>query len=372
MLRVPFYDSSPSKSLRRELLVTASEVIGGGVYVGGDHLANFEGQLRDYLSPDGFVVGVGNGLDALTLSLRALEVGPGDEVIVPSYSFIATWIAVFRVGATCVVVDVDPHSGLVQIDRVKSKVTSRTKAFIPVHLYGASVDLVGLSAELSEVGVAVIEDCAQSIGAEVNSMKTGTIGTFGAFSFYPTKNLGGLGDGGAIFTHDEQYADKLISLRSYGFNRSRYEFANVGFNSRLDSIQAAFLSRKLLEIDRENSTRRTQAARYSDAAASVGLSVVEQPPRSVFHHFGLRVGNRAAVREALSIRAIETDMHYPYTFEAFAKLVSVNSVMFQDEDLVGAREIAQKVVTLPIGSWMTQKQTDAVASGLQALSAYRD
>ena len=369
MLRVPFYDSSPSESLRTDLLDAASEVIAGGVYVGGDYVSTFEEQLRDYLSPEGFVVGVGNGLDALTLSLLALDVGPGDEVIVPSYSFIATWIAVARVGATCVVVDVDPHSGLVQIENVMVRVTSRTKAFIPVHLYGASVDLMGLAAELGGMGVAVIEDCAQSIGAEVASKKTGTIGSFGAFSFYPTKNLGGLGDGGAIFTYDEKNAHKLVSLRSYGFNSSRYEFASIGLNSRLDSIQAAFLSKKLPEIDQENSLRRKQAAQYADAAAAVGLSVVEQTPNSVFHHFGLRVGNRAAVREALSFQEIETDMHYPYTFEAFAKLVPVDSVVFRDEDLVGAREIAQKVVTLPIGSWMTQEQTDAVASGLLSLSA---
>lgn len=315
---------------------------------------------------------MGNGLDALTLSLLALDVGPGDEVIVPSYSFIATWIAVARVGATCVVVDVDPHSGLVQIENVMAKVTSSTKAFIPVHLYGAPVDLMGLAAELGDIGVAVIEDCAQSIGSEVDSRKTGTVGNFGAFSFYPTKNLGGLGDGGAIFTHDEKHANKLISLRSYGFDSSRYSFSSVGFNSRLDSIQAAFLSRKLPEIDQENSLRRKQAARYADAAAAVGLSVVEQTANSVFHHFGLRVGNRAEVREALSSQQIETDMHYPYTFEAFAKLVPADRVVFRDEDLVGAREIAQKVVTLPIGSWMTQEQTDAVVSGLQSISALRD
>lgn len=366
MVRVPFYDSSPSESLRNDLLEAASEVIGGGVYVGGDYVSTFEKQLRDYLSPEGFVVGVGNGLDALTLSLLALDVGPGDEVIVPSYSFIATWIAVARVGATCVVVDVDPHSGLVQVDKVMGKVTGRTKAFIPVHLYGASVDLLALAADLGGLDIAVIEDCAQSIGAEVAHKKTGTMGSFGAFSFYPTKNLGGLGDGGAIFTPDEEHADKLMSLRSYGFYRSRYEFANIGLNSRLDSIQAAFLSRKLLEIDQENITRRKQAAQYAVSAASIGLSVVEQTPNSVFHHFGLRVRNRAAVREALAIQEIESDMHYPYTFEAFAKLVPADSVVFQEKDLAGAREIAQKVVTLPIGSWMTQEQTDAVASGLEA------
>jgi len=205
MLRVPFYDCTPSFDQLGVLMSTVESVIRGGQYVGGNWVENFESALSKYLG-GGYVIGVGNGLDALILSLLSLNIGPGDEVIVPTHSFMATWIAVGRVGAMAVGVDVDPSTGLVDTDKVKKKITRKTKAFLPVHLYGSPVDLTPVYNLMAEENIRIVEDCAQALGASVSQRPAGTLGDIAAFSFYPTKNLGALGDGGAIFTQSEEVA----------------------------------------------------------------------------------------------------------------------------------------------------------------------
>lgn len=364
MSKVPFFDCTPNPDLAARLSEIASRVIESGVYVGGEYVSSFEAELSAFLG-GGHVVAVGNGLDALTLALMAVGVGPGDEVIVPSYSFIATWTAVARVGAACVVADVDVASGLVNLEAVLEKIGPATKAFIPVHLYGSPVHLGEIRKLLAEKDVHIIEDCAQSLGASEPSGITGAMGTMAAFSFYPTKNLGALGDGGAVFTKSEALAEKLKSLRSYGFHGSRYEFSSLGVNTRLDALQAAFLSEKLQSIGQETESRRRQAQLYSMSAGEGGLTPALQAPlESVFHHFPLIVGDRTVVRSRLMAAGIETDMHYPYTFEAFARLVDKNSVVLDEVDLENARKLASQVVTLPIGSWLTSEQESQVANAI--------
>jgi|TARA_B110000503_G_scaffold140357_1_gene231038 dTDP-3-amino-3,4,6-trideoxy-alpha-D-glucose transaminase len=365
MPEIPFFDCTPSTEMAQELLEIAGDVIRGGVYVGGATVLEFESALSAYLG-GGYCVGVGNGLDALTLSLMALGVGPGDEVIVPSYSFIATWIAVHRVGATAVAVDVDPSNGLVDLDQVLTKITNRTKVFLPVHLYGAPLDFSALRGALRDSEVRIVEDCAQSIGARTPSGMAGTLGDIGAFSFYPTKNLGALGDGGAIFTRDIEIANKLRSLRSYGFGESRYDFADLGVNSRLDTLQAAFLTRKLSSLDAESEHRNSQASAYIEAIGGSKLIPINSGVNySVYHHFAALSSERAQLMEVMGRRGITTDMHYPYTIESFGKLSSVDAVRFDDSDLIGARELAAGVVTFPMGSWMSDDQTRIVAKALE-------
>ena len=368
MLKIPFYDCTPSSEHAEDLVDAAAGVIHGGAYVGGELVQGFEEQLSDYLG-GGYCVGVGNGLDALTLSLMALDVGPGDEVIVPTQSFIATWIAVSRTGATSVGVDVDPWTGLVDLNQVLKKVTRKTKVFLPVQLYGAPVDFSGIQEDLKGRGVFVVEDCAQALGAKTSSGMAGALGDLGAFSFYPTKNLGALGDGGAIFTRDSEMAERLKSLRSYGIRHSRYQFGELGVNSRLDPIQAAFLSKKLPLLDAEGEFRNWQAETYIHAIGDGALKpVTANSGYSVYHHFAALSDNRTTFRQRMSELGVDTDTHYPYTIEAFTDLSKKRTFRVKDSDLTGSRELASKVVTFPMGTWLSKEQTLVVADRIsQAL-----
>ena len=352
---IPFYDATPSRFAKRKLRKIAGDVISKGTYVGGDFVSTFESDLGNYLGGV-HAVGVGNGYDALALALMSLGVGPGDEVIVPSHTFMATWSAVNRVGGVVVAVDVDPQTGLVDLAQVVAKISAKTKAFIPVHLYGNPLDFRPISQALQERSIGIIEDCAQSIGARVGGQMTGTLGDIGAFSFYPTKNLGALGDGGACVTKDPVLAQRLASLRSYGFDGSHYKFKEIGVNSRLDTLQAAFLSEKLKFLENENQVRRIQAAKYAEVFAKFGLQSFEaESGSSVFHHFPVLIEEREKFRSALYARKVSSDCHYPYTIESFRELVNPGFCIVDDVDLLGAREIARKVTTFPIGSWMSSR-----------------
>jgi len=366
LLRIPFYDCTPSAETANQLSDAADELIRGGAYVGGELVGGFEEQLASYLG-GGYCVGVGNGLDALTLSLMALDVGPGDEVIVPTHSFIATWIAVSRTGATSVGVDVDPSTGLVDLDQVLKKVTRRTKVFLPVHLYGAPVDFSSIQQNLKDRGVSILEDSAQALGAKTPSGMAGALGDLGAFSFYPTKNLGALGDAGAIFTRDSEMSERLKSLRSYGFRHSRHQFGELGVNSRLDPIQATFLSKKLPLLDAEGEYRNWQAETYAHAIGEAALKPVKADNGySVFHHFAALSGNRTELRQRLSKLGVDTDTHYPYTMEAFMDLSKKRSFRVKEADLKGSKELASKVVTFPIGTWLSKEQTFLVAESIKS------
>jgi dTDP-4-amino-4,6-dideoxygalactose transaminase len=349
-------------------MAAVEPVVRGGKYIGGSWVKSFEIALGEYLG-GGYVVGVGNGLDALTLSLLSLDIGPGDEVIVPTHSFIATWIAVRKVGAVAVGVDVDPSTGLVDLEKVEKKITKKTKAFLPVHLYGAPVDLSAIYKVMAEADIRIVEDCAQALGASVSQAPAGTLGDIGAFSFYPTKNLGALGDGGAIFTKSQEVADRVRSLGSYGFKGSRYEFSDLGINSRLDPIQAAFLNSKLPFLDKEGSHRNWQAEIYEKALDGKHMRPIKAPGvNSVYHHFAVLSSDRTSIREKLLGLGVETDMHYPYTMEAFTNLSPKKSFRVNESDLLGSRELASKVITFPIGSWLDKETTFRVAEAISEIN----
>jgi dTDP-4-amino-4,6-dideoxygalactose transaminase len=300
-------------SLRKELQDTLTNVVAKGTFVQGDEGAAFASEFATYCGVEQ-AVGVNSGLDALTLSLRALDVGPGHEVIVPAHTYIATFLAVEHVGATPVPVECDEHTYNIAPAAIEAAITSRTRAMIPVHLYGRPCDMTSILALAQGAGIAVIEDNAQAHGAMHQGKRTGSFGTINATSFYPTKNLGALGDGGMITTNSAELAESVRSLANYG-SSAKNVHDRVGYNSRLDELQAAFLRVKLRHLDMWNTERREQAAFYSEALADVEALHLPLPDsngdRSVHHLYVVRCEERDALRAHLECKGIGTMVHYP-------------------------------------------------------------
>jgi dTDP-4-amino-4,6-dideoxygalactose transaminase len=293
------------------LLDAAQRVVRSGWYITGEETSAFEHDFARYCEVD-HCIGVANGLDALHLILRALDIGPGDEVIVPGNTFIATWLAVSQVGAVPVPVDPDPHTSNIDPSQVSAAVTSRTRAIIAVHLYGQPADMSRLAQIASQHGLALIEDAAQAHGARHQGRRVGGWGDAAAFSFYPGKNLGALGDGGAVTTRDARLADRIRMLRNYG-STQKYRHEVQGVNSRLDEIQAAMLRAKLPFLDAENEARRQLAQRYMSGLAplALGLPQVQPGNEAVWHLFVVQVEAREQVQAQLARRGIGTAIHYP-------------------------------------------------------------
>jgi dTDP-4-amino-4,6-dideoxygalactose transaminase len=309
---IPFVDLSPQHAEVRDALDAAyRRVSARSEYILGEEVAAFERAFARWCGVR-HCVGVGNGLDALTLLLRALDVGPGDEVIVPSNTFIATWLAVTQAGATPRPVEPDPHTFNIDPQRVEDAMTPRTRAIIAVHLYGRLADMPALRAIADRHGVRLLEDAAQAHGASTGGVRAGAFGDAAAFSFYPTKNLGALGDAGAVTTHDDALAARVRLLRNYGSAR-KYEHTVAGVNSRLDALQAAFLSAKLPQVDRWNAQRREIARRFRAAWADIpGLHVPDDAEDAhVWHLFVLRCKDRDALAARLEAAGIATQIHYP-------------------------------------------------------------
>jgi dTDP-4-amino-4,6-dideoxygalactose transaminase len=338
-------------------------VIDEGYLVGGGRVEEFERNFARYVG-GAECIGVGNGLDALRIGLEALGIGPGDEVIVPGFTFFATWLAVLQVGATPVAVDVDPSDASINSDEVAAAITSRTRAVIVVHLYGIPGDLARLRKLADESAIALIEDAAQSHGAYSGGVRTGSVGDIAAFSFYPTKNLGALGDGGAIVTSSAQLAVTARRRRSYGQGISKYDHIDTGWNSRLDTLQAAFLADSLRGLDVGNERRRVIAAEYLVALGARSASVVgvAKQESSVWHHFVLRTTDREAVRAHFEERGIGTDIHYPYYFNTAAPLEK-----FRGEGLPNARALAAGVLSFPIAPWLDDSEVAQVAGAMSSL-----
>ena len=264
--------------LRAALELATARVLGAGYFILGAEVEKFEHDFAAYVGVK-HAVGVGNGLEALGLLLKALRVGPGDEVIVPGHTFIATWLAAEQVGATVVPVDVDPVNYNIDPAQVRMAITSRTRAIIAVHLYGQPAEMNSLDEISKEHGIPVLEDAAQAHGATLDGRKTGGLSLAAAFSFYPTKNLGALGDGGAVTTDDDALAASIRSLRNYG-SSVKYRHDELGGNSRLDELQASFLNVKLAGLDNRNEKRRIIATRYSSKLSGVtGVAVPQVAAR---------------------------------------------------------------------------------------------
>jgi dTDP-4-amino-4,6-dideoxygalactose transaminase len=326
-------------------------------------VAAFEQEFASYCGTR-HCVGVGNGLEALELTLRGWDIGAGDEVIVPSSTYIATWLAVTATGARPVPVEPDVRTANLDPDRVAASITPRTRAVIPVHLYGQPADVDPVMELAARHGLKVLEDVAQAQGARYKGRRTGSLADAGAFSFFPTKNIGALGDAGAVTTDDERLAERLRALRNYG-SKVKYVNIEAGVNSRLDELQAAILRVKLPVLDNWNDRRRAVADRYREGlagAAGIELPYVPQWADPVWHLFTVRCRDRVRTTAALDAAGISSLIHYPippHLQQAYA------SFGLKRGDLPLAEEIADTILSLPISPHMPNDHVEAVVAALQ-------
>lgn len=364
-MTVPFLDVRAGYlELRREIDDAVARVLERGQYVLGEEGDAFEREFADAAGAQ-HCVGVASGLDALHLTLLALGVHPGDEVVVPSNTFIATWLAVSHAGARPVPVEPDEATYNLDPARLESAIGPRTRAIVPVHLYGQPADLDPILEIARRRGIPVLADAAQAHGARYRGRLLGELGNAAAWSFYPGKNLGAFGDGGAITTDDDALAASLRPLRNYG-SRTKYVNEVRGFNSRLDEFQAAMLRVKLAHLDRWNARRREIASRYLDGLASAPtLRLPRVPPWAdpVWHLFVVRTPRRAALQEHLRRAGITTAVHYPvppHLQQAYA------DAGFRRGDLPIAERIHDEVLSLPIGPHLTDADVGEVIAALLA------
>ena len=368
---VPFFDlGTQVKEYRSSLHQNLDQVIDSGQFIGGDLVDSFEKSFASHLGVD-HCVGVGNGLDALRLCLEVNNIGPGDEVIVPAFTFYATWLAIMQVGATPVPVDVEISSANIDPQLIKEAITKKTKAIIAVHLYGWAANMTKISEIASKHGLLVFEDAAQSHGALHAGKPTGAWGDMAAFSFYPTKNLGALGDAGAVTTNSQVLQEKVRSRRSYGQGSSKYDHVSLGWNTRLDPLQASFLSYHLTRLDEWTETRRGIASRYKDALSAT--SIQHMGPAdvidSVWHHFVIRVNDRDNAQEWFKSNGIITDIHYPYAAYKLAPVLDSLPNSYRKRVFPVADELSETVLSMPIGPWMNNGQVNKVADALTKFPA---
>lgn len=354
--------------LREALLAAVTRVCDSQRCILGDEVVALERELADYLGV-AHAVGMSSGTDALIAALMALGVGPGDEVVTPTFSFFASAGSVSRLGATPVLVDIDPRTFNVDSDAVARAITPRTKAIMPVHLYGQAADMAALVALSQDRGVPIVEDAAQAIGAREGGRAVGGFGRIGCFSFYPTKNLGAFGDGGMVTTNDGATADRLRLLRDHG-QQPKYHHALIGGNFRLDAIQAAVLRVKLPHLTGWTEGRRRNAARYRTLFAEAGLLDAVTLPHErpdgyhVYNQFVVQVPRRDELRAFLAARGIGTEIYYPVPFHrqaCFADLPSASG-RFPHADAAAAR-----VLALPIYAELHDGQLQQV---VQAIGAF--
>lgn len=363
---VPFLDLRPAyQELKLDIDTAVSRVFDRGWYIGGDEVQAFEAEWAGYCGVT-HAVGVANGLDALTLALRALEVGPGDEVIVPSNTFIASWLAISAVGAQPVPVEPDPVTHNIDPERIRAAITSRTRALLPVHLYGQPADLDPILALASNYGLAVVEDAAQAHGARYNGRRLGGHGDIVCWSFYPTKNLGAAGDAGAITTNRSDLADRIRILGNYG-SREKYVNEIRGVNSRLDPLQAAVLRAKLPYLDNWTERRRVIAGRYHQELAPFESLVLPHVPAwadPAWHLYVVRTESRDELQAKLASAKIGTLVHYPVPPHRQAAYAD-----FVFPSLPLAERLASQVLSLPIGPHLSPDGVDAAIDAIQEFVA---
>lgn len=365
-MNIPFLDFGAAyRELKVEIDAAIQRVLDTGWYILGPEVEAFEIEWAAYCEADN-TVGLANGLDALILALRALEVGPGDEVIVPSNTYIATWLAVTAVGARPVPVEPDPATHNIDPTRIAAAITPATRALLPVHLYGQPADLDPILALARQYGLAVVEDAAQAHGARYKGRRIGAHGDVVCWSFYPGKNLGALGDGGAVTTNRADLADRIRVLRNYG-SRVKYVNEVQGVNSRLDPLQAAVLRAKLPYLDAWTDRRRAIAAVYTEGLRDTGLILPHVPNWAdpAWHLYVVRSPERDGLQKRLTAAGVGTLIHYPippHMQAAYADLC------LAQDDLPLARVLAGEVLSLPLGPQLSMAEAAAVIDAVRTIS----
>jgi dTDP-4-amino-4,6-dideoxygalactose transaminase len=357
-MKVPLLDlQAQYAAIREELRAAVDEVMESCRFILGPYVQEFEKAVADYCGAQ-HAIGVASGTDALLLSLRACQVEPGDEVITTTYSFFSTAGVISRLGARPVFVDIDPRTYNIAADLIAEKITPRTKAIMPVHLYGQCAEMDPILALAEEHGLRVVEDAAQAIGAEYRGKKAGTMGHLGCFSFFPSKNLGGLGDGGMVISDDEQLADLVRILRVHG-SKPKYYHSIVGYNIRLDALQAAALQVKLKYLDEWTEGRRQHAALYDERLQ--GLPVVtphaEEYNRHIYNQYTIRVSDRDGLQQHLKDHQVGTALYYPLPLhlqECYRDLGG------QEGDLPEAEKAARETLSIPVYPELSRQQQEYV------------
>jgi UDP-N-acetyl-3-dehydro-alpha-D-glucosamine 3-aminotranferase len=361
--KVPMLDlNAQYASIRDEVQAALNAVLDTQHFILGPQVQALEGEIANYCGRK-FGVGVASGTDALILAMRATGIGPGDEVLVPSFTFIATADAVSLLGAKPVFIEIQPESFNLDPPKIISKITSHTRAIVPVHLYGQAADMDPIMQIARQHGLKVVEDNAQAIGATYKGKKTASIGDLGCISFFPSKNLGGYGDGGMVVTDSEELYKRLRGLRSHGGTKKYYS-EEQGWNSRLDEIQAAILRVKLRHLDEWNARRRENAATYDGLLN--GVTGVTTPRvmgwgDHVFHQYTIRVPKRDAVQKTLAERGIATTVYYPTPIHLQPIYASLG---YRQGDLAETERAAKEALSLPMYAELSQLQMERVVKAV--------
>ncbi len=363
MIPMNAFKSEPDE-LRNDELESIARVVRSGWFILGREVKAFEDAWARYCKVP-LCVGVGNGMEAIEIGLRAMAIGPGDEVITTPMTAIATILAIVHAGATPVLADIHAETALLDLASVDRVVTTRTKAILLVHLYGQIADMDRWTAYCRPKGLHLLEDCAQAHGAAWNGTMAGAFGSFGAFSFYPTKNLGAKGDGGALLTSSAAIADKARMIRNYG-TQTRYEHPEVGVNSRLDELQAAILSVRLAWLDRFNARRKAVATRYLAEIANLRvrpLSPPRLPSSHVYHLFVVRCPERDRLAAFLSDRGVETLVHYPIPAHQQRSLTGIRR---DPCGLPNAERHANECLSIPCHPQLSDDEVSTIIASLNA------
>jgi dTDP-4-amino-4,6-dideoxygalactose transaminase len=350
------------QAISEEIEAAIARVVERCDFILGEEVFLFESEFAEYCGVAS-AIGVASGADALYLACRALDIGAGDEAIVPAMTFAATAFAVSLTGARPVIVDVREDDALIDPEKIECAITSRTKAIIPVHLYGRCADMAAICAIASEHSLAVIEDAAQAHGAVYAGRRAGSLGDIGCFSFYPGKNLGAYGDGGLVTTASGDVAERVQLLRNCG-SRTKYHHDEIGLNSRLDTLQAAILRAKLAHLEEWNAARRRIAAHYDEALRGIsGVRCTPDTPGSVHHLYVIRLACRDNVLQALNDRGIGAGIHYPF---ALHELEAYAALGYRAGDFPVAENWARRCLSLPIYPELTAAQVDFCVAALEA------
>jgi dTDP-4-amino-4,6-dideoxygalactose transaminase len=345
------------QNIKDEIMKVLTEVLASSQYILGPKVSEFEKKIADYIGVSE-AIGVASCTDALHLSLDSFDIGHGDEVITSPFTFFATVEAILYTGAQPVFVDIEPDTFNIDINQIEEKITEKTKAILPVHLYGHMADMEEILNMARRHGLKVIEDCAQSFGAELNGKKTGSFGDAGCFSFYPSKNLGGYGDGGMIVLRDPQVAKTIRKLRNHG-SRESYIHEKVGFNSRLDEIQAGILLVKLKHIDEYNKERRQKAALYTELLSDKVMCPIEKKGvYHVYHQYTIRSPQRNEIQKRLREKGISSVVYYPVPLHLQE---AIRFLGYTRGDFPVAEKASQEVLSLPIYPELKESVVEEIA-----------